>query len=115
MGDFWIKKKITLRTIILVIFPFPHFIHHWIGLSTSCTNAITIEKGKTISLRGTLLMSGPLQIKSGSVRYCIKASSIWFKNFELQKLSVFFLRSYLFIHERHRERGRDTEGEAGSL
>ena len=28
----------------------------------------------------------------------------------------FFLRFYLFIHERHRERGRDTgEGEAGSV
>ena len=31
--------------------------------------------------------------------------------------SIFiFLRSYLFVHERHRERGRDqAEGEAGSM
>ena len=30
---------------------------------------------------------------------------------------VFFLRFYLFIHERHTERGRETqaEGEAGSM
>ena len=35
---------------------------------------------------------------------------------EVNDLSIFFLRFSLFIHEKHRERGRDmAEGEADSM
>lgn len=79
------KEKTILKIVIIVIFPFPHFTY-WINESTSWTNTITIEMGKTINIRRIWSMSDSLQVKPGYARYHIRTNFIQFKNSEPPKV-----------------------------
>lgn len=86
------KEKTILKIVIVVIYPFPYFTFHWINESTSWTNTIIIEMGKTINIRGIWSMSDPVQVKPGYARYHIRTNFIQFKNSEPPK--VFHVLSY---------------------